>query len=95
MLNLENLLEHIRQKLKKYAHFKISSRDEVFTRLFFFFFIPVFHTGMSSSRDEISSRQKRVNSKRRFTIDRDDLFPGRVSSWNKISRVSTLLVEVN
>ena len=35
----------IRQKLKKHAHFKISSRDEVFTRLFFFF----------SSGDEISS----------------------------------------
>ena len=45
MLNLENILEYIRQKLKKHAHFKISSRDEVFTRLFFFF----------SSRDEISS----------------------------------------
>ena len=44
MLNLENILEYIRQKLKKHAHFKISSRDEVFTRLFFFFsslsFIP-------------------------------------------------------
>ena len=37
MLNLENILEYIRQKLKKHAHFKISSRDEVFTRLFFFF----------------------------------------------------------
>ena len=36
----------IRQKLKKHAHFKISSRDEVFTRFFFFFF---------SSRNEISS----------------------------------------
>ena len=68
MLNLENILEYIRQKLKKHAHFKISSRDEVFTRLFFFF----------SSRDEISSRQKRVNSKRHFTIDRDDFIPG----WN-------------
>ena len=32
-------------KLKKHAHFKISSRDKVFTRLFFFF----------STRDEISS----------------------------------------
>ena len=45
MLNLENILEYIRQKLKKHAHFKISSRDEVLTRLFFFF----------SYRDEISS----------------------------------------
>ena len=40
MLNLENILEYIRQKLKKHAHFKISSRYEVFTRRFFFFFIP-------------------------------------------------------
>ena len=78
MLNLENILEYIRQELKKHAHFKILSRDEVFTRLFFFF----------SSRNEISSlsfipgwnsfRQKRVNSKRHFTIDRDDFIPG----WN-------------
>ena len=45
MLNLENILEYIRQKLKKHAHFKISSRDEASTRLFFFF----------SSLDEISS----------------------------------------
>ena len=45
MLNLENIIEYIIQKLKKHAHFKIPSRDEVFTRLFFFF----------SSRDEISS----------------------------------------
>ena len=68
MLNLENILEYIRQKLKKHAHFKISSRDEVFTCLFFLF----------SSWDEISSRQKRVNSKRHFTIDRDDF----ISGWN-------------
>ena len=39
-LNLENILEYIRQKLKKHAHFKISSRYEVFTRRFFFFFVP-------------------------------------------------------
>ena len=44
-MNLENIIEYIRQKLKKHAHFKISSLDEVFTRLFFFL----------SSRDEISS----------------------------------------
>ena len=56
----------MRQKLKKHAHFKISSLDEVFTRLFFFF----------SSGDEISSRQKRVNSKSHFTIDRDDFIRG-------------------
>ena len=69
-------------KLKKHAHFKISSQDEVFTRLFLIF----------SSRDEISSRQKRVNSKRHFTIDRDDFIPGPVSSQDEISRVNTLLV---
>ena len=64
---------------KKNTHFKISSR--VFTRLFFFF----------SSWDEISSRQKRVNSKRHFTIDRDDFIPGRVSSRYEMSRINTLL----
>ena len=36
-LNLENIHEYIRQKLKNHVHFKISSRDEVFTRLFFSF----------------------------------------------------------
>ena len=72
---------------KNHAHFKILSWDEVFTCLFFLFFIPgwnfvsVFLTGMSSSRDEISSRQKRVNSKRYLTIDRDDFIP----EWNFIA----------
>ena len=46
---------------------------------------------MSSSRDEISSRQKRVNSKRHFTIDRDHIVPGRVLSRDEILRVNTLL----
>ena len=46
-------------------------------------FFSFFHPRMKShpclsSRDEISSRQKRVNSKRHFTIDRDDFIPG----WN-------------
>ena len=65
--------------------------------VFFSFFIlgwkffPVFLTGMNSSRDEISSRQKRVNSKRHFTIDRDDFVQGRVSSRDEISSVNTLL----
>ena len=67
IMNLENILEFIRQKLKKHAHFNISSQDE------------------------ISSRQKRVNSKRHFTIDRDDFIPGRVLSRDEISRVNTLL----
>ena len=71
MWSLENILDYVRQQLKKHAHFKISSRHEVFTRLFFFF----------SSPDEISprlsSRQKLVNSKRHFTIDRDYFIPVR------------------
>ena len=44
-LTLESIFEYIRQKLIKNSHFKISSRDEVLARLFFFF----------SSRDEILS----------------------------------------
>ena len=78
-LTLENIFEYY-VKNKKNTHFKISSQDEVFTCLFFFF----------SSWDEISSRQKRVNSKRHFTIDRDDFIPGRVSSQDEILRVNTL-----
>ena len=58
-------------------------------------FIPVFLTGMNSSPDEISSRQKRVNGKRHLTIDRDDFIPRRVSSRDEISRVSTLLYSIN
>ena len=46
---------------------------------------------MSLPRDEISSRQKRVNSKRHFTIDRDDFIPRQVSSRDEISRVNTLV----
>ena len=47
--------------------------------VFFSFFHPrmKFHPCLSF-RDEISSRQKRVNSKRHVTIDRDDFIPG----WN-------------
>ena len=59
-----------------------------------------FHSGMEclhvsyfffSSGDEISSRQKRVNSKRHLTIDRDDFILGRVSFQDEISYVNTLL----
>ena len=63
---------------------------------FFLFFMPgwnfihAFLTRMSSSLDEILSRQKHV--KRHFTIDRDDFIPGRVSSRVEISRVNTLSV---
>ena len=58
-------------------------------------FFSLFHPRMKShpcllSWDEISSRQKRVNSKRHFTIDRDDFIPGRVSSRDEISHVNTL-----
>ena len=44
----------------------------------FSFISTCFLTGTSSSRDEISSRQKCVNSKRHFIIDKDDFIPG----WN-------------
>ena len=59
-----------------------------------------FHPGMKFhpcllSQDETSSRQKRVNSKRHFTIDRDDFIPERVSSQDEISRVNTLLDQKN
>ena len=59
-LTLESIFEYIGQKFKKHTHFKISSRDDAF----FFFF---------SSGDEISSRQKRINSKRAFTCNRDEI----------------------
>ena len=91
MVNFENMFQHIRQKLKKHSHFIISSCDEVFTRLFSFF-----HPGMKfhpclSSRDEILSRQKLVNSKKHFTIGRDNFILGRVSSRDEISRGNTFL----
>ena len=41
-------------------------------------FIPLFLTGGNSYRDGISSRQKRENSKRHFTIHRKDFITG----WN-------------
>ena len=42
---------HTSKIKKKHTHFKISSRDEVFTRLFFFFFYPAmkFHLGKNVS----------------------------------------------
>ena len=69
----------------------MSSGNEVFTRLFLFFSSQDEISPSLSSRDEISSRPKRVNSKRHFTIDRDDFIRGRVSSRDEISRVNTLL----
>ena len=67
---------YVKKKFKKNAHFKISSGMKCL-HVFFSFFHPgmKFHPCLSS-RDEISSRQKRVNSKRHFTIDRDDFIPG-------------------
>ena len=104
MLTLESIFEYIRQKYKKnilILKFHPGMKRLHISFLFFILgwnFIPVFFTGMSSSRDEISSREKGVNSKRHFTIDRDDLIPGRVSSrtshwvWkhNKICHVSLI-----
>ena len=55
-------------------------------------FIPAFLIGMSSSRDEISYLQKRVNSKKYFTIDRDIFILGWVSSRDDITQVNTLSV---
>ena len=90
-LTLESIFEQIGQKLKKNIlilkfhpemKFFFSSWDEI-SSLYFL-------TGMSTSRNEISSRQKRVNSKRHFTIDRDNFIPGRVLSRDKISLVNTL-----
>ena len=46
-----------------------------------------------SSQNEISSRQKCVNSKRHFIIDSNDFIPGRVSSQDEISCVNTLSID--
>ena len=75
-------IEHMRQKLSK--NMLIIKLHPGMNCLCVFFFIPGWNfipailTGMSSPRDLISSRQKRVNNKRHFTIDRDDF----VSGWN-------------
>ena len=67
--------------------------------IFFLFFFPkwnfilVFLVGMNSSRDEILSRRKYVNSKRYFIIDKDGFILGRVSSLDQTSRVNTLLLK--
>ena len=89
---------YVKNKKTKHVHFKISSRDEVFSRLFSLFFIPggifipAFLMGMSSSRNEVSSLQKRVNSTRHFTIGGDDFVLGRVSSRDEIWRANTLVL---
>ena len=86
-LTLESIFEYIRQKLiKNMLILKFHPRMK-YLQVFFSFF----HPGMKyhpclSSRDEISSRQKRVNSKRHFTIDhRQGWFhPGTsfIPGWN-------------
>ena len=92
-LTLESIFEYIRQKLIKNMLILKFHPGMKCLHVFFSFFHPgmKFHPCLSS-RDEISSRQKRVNSKRHFTIDRDDFIPGRLSSRNEISSVNTLLV---
>ena len=76
-LTLESIFEYIRQKLiKNMLILKFHPRMKCL-HVFFSFF----HSGMKSHpclsyRDEISSRQKLVNSKRHFTIDKDDFIPG-------------------
>ena len=78
----------------KHTHFKIYTRMKCLQYFFFF-----------SSRDETSSLsfwqrwvhpgmkfhlgKKRLNSKRHFTLDRDEFVRGRVSSQDEISPVNT------
>ena len=72
-LTLESIFVHIRQKLKKnILILKFHPGMKCLHALFYFIFI------FFSSWGEISSQQKRVNSRRHFTIDRDDFIPGRV-----------------
>ena len=91
-VTLEIIIEYVRQKLIKNMRILKFHPGMKCLHVFFFLF---FHPRMKShpclsSQDQISSRQKRVNSKRHFTIDRDDFIPRRVSSWDEISRVSIL-----
>ena len=88
---LESIFEYIRQKLIKNMLILKFHPGMKCLHVFFSFF----HPGMKShpclsSRNEILSWQKRVNSKRHFNIDRDDFIPGRDSSRDEISRVNTL-----
>ena len=96
-VTLESIIEYIRQKLIKNMRILKFHQGMKSLHVFFFFFFFFFHPGMKShpslsSEDQISSRQKRVKSKRHFTIDRDNFIPGRLSSRNEISSVNTLLV---
>ena len=83
---LESVVEYIRQKLKKHVHLKISSRDEVLTRLFSFF-----HRGINFylclfDRDEFIPG-KFISAKR---CKQEETFRHRQgSSWDEISRANT------
>ena len=90
MLNWKTTWIH-RSKIKKNILILRFYRGMKCLHVFFSFFYPgmKFHSCLSF-RDETSSRQKRVNSKRHFTIDRKDFIPWRVSSRDEISRVNTL-----
>ena len=73
-------IEYMRQKLRKNMLTLKFHPGMKCLHVFFSFFIPGWNfipafLGMSSSQDEISSRQKRVNSKRLFTIDIDEFRP--------------------
>ena len=91
-INLESIFEYIRQKLKKLAYFKISSWDEVFIRLVFFFTFRYEISSLSFWQGWTHSGMnlERVNSNRHFTIDRDVFISRRVSSRDEISRVNNL-----
>ena len=91
-LTLESIFEYIRQKLIKNMLILKFHPGMKCLHVFFSFFHPgmKFHPCLSS-RDEILSRQKLVNSKKHFTIGRDNFILGRVSSRDEISRGNTLL----
>ena len=96
-LTLESIFEYIRQKLKKNMLILKFHHGMKCLHVFSLIYTRMkFHPCLFDRADfipgyEISSRQKRVNSKIHFTIDRDDFVPGRVSSGDGISRVNTLL----
>ena len=90
-------IECMRQKLsKKILIVRFHPRMKCLHVIFFIFFIPrldptrFFSAEMISSRDKISFRQERKNTKIHFTIDSDHFIRGLVSSRDEISRVNTL-----
>ena len=90
-LTLESIFEYIRQKLIKNMLILKFHHGMKCLHVFFSFFHPRMKSHPClSSLDETLSWQKRVNSKRHFTIDKNDFIPGRVSSGDENSRVNTL-----